>query len=453
MINWRKPIIISALKISGQPVFSYLKLLTSAEYSSPEDLLELQHDRLEKLLRHAYKKVPYYHKVLAQAGVVKDGKLCLTRFGEVPVLTKQLIRTQGTAMYAADYKSRKAFRNTTGGATGEPLEFLQDRDYRAWSFARRFYFNLMAGKDIGQPEIKLWGSQQDTLVGAERLSTRLKRWGFNMLVLNSFLMTDEKMKEYAEKWNAFRPKQVWAYTSSIYEFGRYLRRKNMTIFSPCSIICAAETLTEQVRTFVEEVFGCHALNQYGSREAGAMACECPNKEGLHTFVLDNKIEILDEHLRPCQPGETGNIYVTTLNNYSMPLIRYRIGDMGTVAKHTRCSCGRGWPLIANIVGRHIEAFRTKDGRAIPGQFFIHFVGVVYNEGYIKRFQVIQKDYDKILVRVVVADEAKFSSRKQDIVESIRKVLGQKCKVEFEYVDDIPPTKSGKYLYTISELKS
>jgi phenylacetate-CoA ligase len=273
-----------------------------------------------------------------------------------------------------------------------------------------------------------------------------------MLILNSFLMSDERMGKYIESWNKFKPKQVWAYTSSILEFARYINRRGIHIHPPISIICAAETLTEDVRTVIEKAFLCPALNQYGSREAGAIACECLKKEGLHVFSLNNKVEILNNNLELCRPGQIGKVYITTLNNYSMPLIRYDIGDMATVAENTKCSCGRGWPLIANVVGRHIETFKTRDGRVVPGQFFIHFVGVVYNEGFIKRFQVVQKDYDKILVRVVVADEDKFSSRKQDITESFRRVLGQDCKVDFEYVDDIPPAKSGKYLYTISELK-
>ena len=163
------------------------------------------------------------------------------------------------------------------------------------------------------------------------------------------------------------------------------------------------------------------------------------------------MEILDESLRPCPPGRMGNVYVTALDNLSMPLIRYGIGDMAIPAKTPKCSCGRGAPLIETVVGRHIEVFKTRDGKVVPGEFFIHFVGVVYNKGVVKKFQVIQKSYDYILIKAVLLDNQKFAETIPALVGSIRKVMGQDCKVEFEYVDDIPPTKSGKYLYTISEL--
>jgi phenylacetate-CoA ligase len=170
------------------------------------------------------------------------------------------------------------------------------------------------------------------------------------------------------------------------------------------------------------------------------------------FPLHNKIEILNDDLEPSEPDQPGKIYITTLNNFSMPLIRYDIGDMGVLSSEQTCSCGRGWPLIQKVIGRHIETFTTKDGRKIPGEFFIHFVGVVYNKNFVKRFQVVQKDYDYILVKLVVLDAEKFEEHKTDIISAIQRVMGQDCKVEFQYVEDIKPTATGKYLYTLSEVK-
>jgi phenylacetate-CoA ligase len=76
---------------------------------------------------------------------------------------------------------------------------------------------------------------------------------------------------------------------------------------------------------------------------------------------------------------------------------------------------------------------------------------VYNKGIVRKFQVIQKGYDYIVIKLVLLDNQKFNELKPELTGSIRKVMGPGCKVEFEYVDDIPPAKSGKYLYTISEL--
>jgi len=297
-------------------------------------------------------------------------------------------------------------------------------------------YNEWAGKRLGERELKLWGSERDIFEGAEKASTKLRRWGFNVVLLNSFAMSDEIMTKYVQVWNHFKPKMVWAYTSSVFEFAEFIRRSGLKIFSPNSIVCTAETLTEQVRTFVQEVFRCPVLNQYGSREVGIVGCECLKREGLHTFHLHNKVEILDDNLQPCKVGQTGNIYVTALHNFSMPLIRYDIGDMAIPAEKQFCSCGRVWPLIQSVTGRTSDHFKTRDGRLIHGEYFTH---LFYGKDEIKKFRVIQHDYENVEILVEINEKIKF-------------VLGDSCKISFNEVDEIPGASSGKYRYTISEIR-
>ena len=108
-------------------------------------------------------------------------------------------------------------------------------------------------------------------------------------------------------------------------------------------------------------------------------------------------------------------------------------------------------MLEKVIGRYIEVFKTKDGRTIPAEFFIHFIGVVYNKGDVKKFQVVQKDYDRVVIRMVVTDNPNLATFKAEVTNSIRRVMGQECTVGFECVADIAPTTSGKYLYTISEV--
>jgi phenylacetate-CoA ligase len=206
-----------------------------------------------------------------------------------------------------------------------------------------------------------------------------------------------------------------------------------------------------MQELIGNVFQCRVFNRYGSREVGSIACSCEKNEGLHVSVWNNYLEILDDNFRAVGPGGIGRIYVTNLNNYSMPLIRYQIGDIGIAAENHECSCGRKTPLIKGVMGRHMEVFKTKNGKIIPAEFFIHFIGVVYNEGYIRKFQVVQKSYEQIVIRAVIGDMQKFNESKEKLVNSIKKVMGPDCRVDFEIVDEIQAYDSGKYLYTVSEL--
>lgn len=447
MLNWRKPAFHAVMSLAGYPAYRYLRFLKSIEYKSPEELLQLQNEKLRQLLEHANKYVPYYNKILAETAVVKNNRIILENLSAIPPLTKEIIRRQGENLYSADYKKRKWYLNTSGGSTGQPVQFMQDRNCQSWDFACRFYYNLMAGKDVGEPELLLWGSERDILGQKEKLSTTLRRWIFNKKVLNSFMMSTESMKSYARLWNSFKPKMVWAYTSSIFEFARYIKNTNTGIFTPASIICTAETLTEDVRGFIEQVFGCPVLNQYGSREVGVIACECTHKEGLHTFGMNNKIEILDNNLQPCNPGQMGRVYITTLNNYSMPLIRYSIGDTAVVSDKKLCSCGRTSPLIATVTGRTSDHFKTRDGRLIHGEYFTH---LFYDKIEIRKFRVIQHDYEDI--EILAESDGAISKRTiGDLEDRIKLAIGQNCRVSFKQLDQIPPAASGKYRYTISEV--
>ena len=451
-MNWRKPLIYTLLYTSGSKIPKYLKQIRKYEYLSQEDIRKLTNEKLEKLLIHAYNNVPYYHKILKKCGVVADSKVELKNFCNIPPLTKKIIKTEGENLYSADYKSRKSFINTSGGSTGEPISFIQDKEYRDWNYSNKIYYKTFAGQHIGNKEFRLWGSERDLLEGRDKLSAIIINWLYNRTNLNAFKMTEKDMCRFVDAINRERPKWIEAYVQPMYELARYIKKNNLRIHSPNGVLTLAGTLYPEIKDLIEEVFRCKTFNRYGTREVGDVACSCEKQEGLHLSAWNSYIEILDDKMAPTQPGDVGKVYVTTLNNYSMPLIRYDIGDTAIAAEKGQCSCGRGAPLIKSITGRHMEVFKTRDGTIVPAEFFIHFVGVVYNEGYIEKFQVLQEDYDYIVIKAVVKDRQKFEECKPNLVDSIKKVMGQDCKIEFKVVDEIQPTESGKYLYTISNVK-
>ena len=200
-------------------------------------------------------------------------------------------------------------------------------------------------------------------------------------------MSEGDMKNYVKIINKEKPKIIEAYVQSIYEFARFIRNNDLEVFSPRGIITSAGTLYPEMKELIEEVFHTKVYNRYGSREVGDMACSCEKDEGLHLNIFNQYVEILNDKLELCKPGEIGKVYVTTLNNYSMPLIRYDIGDMAIPAKNEQCSCGRGLPLIEKVVGRTGSMIKTKKGVFINVVFSKEvevrepeaFVGIDLNE--------------------------------------------------------------------------
>ena len=391
-MNWRKPLIFAGLYLTGSKIPKYLKEIKRIEKLPQEEIKKYQEEKLKKLLLHAYCNVPYYRKILPKSGVIKNGKVYLENFDKIPILTKEIIRKEGTNLYSKDYKSRKPYENTSGGSTGEPVKFIQDKEYDEWNIATKIYYNQMLGKEIGEKEIKFWGSERDIFKGNIGFKNKIFNFIYNRNLVNSFRLNFVGLNKAIDSWNRFKPKIVWSYVDSAYELSRHIEKNKINIFSPEAIIVTAGVLTENIRKYVEDTFQTEVYNQYGSREVGVVACECKAHEGLHIFEYFQYLELINS-----DKNRNGEIIITNLTNYSMPLIRYRIGDTAKI-KNKKCSCGRGFKLLENVTGRITDHFIKKDGTIVHGEYFTH---LFYFKDWIKKFQVIQKDYNLIVCSIVL----------------------------------------------------
>ncbi len=433
----------------------HLRQLDQWQWMSQEQILTLQQERLKRLLSFACRHVPYYREVLKSCKVVNgSGAVNLNNFDRIPLLEKKTLRA-GFDKLKSDEQHKLNWRYTTsGGSTGEPVCVIHDKEYSDWGQATKILDDEWSGYSIGTKQILLWGSEQDLFVGRETLKTHIRRCLRSELCLNAFRMTPERMASYVEKINNYQPVRIFAYSNSIYELARFVENKGLEVYSPRSVKTTASNLHKHMRNKIENIFNAPVYDCYGSREVGDIACECDHHEGLHVFAPTHYVEILRPDGSPTEPGEAGELVVTLLTNYAMPLIRYRIGDMGVWAGNP-CTCGRGLPLLREVTGRMTDVFIKRDGGVVLPEYIIHLVGVVLNKGWILKYQVIQQDYDLVLVLIVPRDRVThlaYADEKKTIDEKIRLVMGQECRVEFKFVDDIAPTATGKYRYTISKIK-
>lgn len=437
-MNWRKPLIKALLKITGSKIINNLNEIKRIENFNKEQIKEYQDEKLKKILLHAYKNVPYYTKVLVKSKVIVNGEVHLENFNKIPILTKDIMRKEGNNLYSKDYQTRKPFENTSGGSTGEPVRFIQDKNFYEWMVATKLYYFHMAGKELGEKELKLWGSERDILEGTIGIKDKLMNFLYNRRFLNSFRMTQENMKEYLEEINRFKPIVIWAYVDSIFELAKYIEENNLKVYSPRAIISAAGNLTNDIRAEIERVFGCKVFNAYGTREVGDIASEKEPKKGLIIYDWFQYLEVIKS-----------KIIITNLENYSMPFIRYEIGDLGELGENDN-----NFNILKSISGREMEVFKNSRGDILTPEYFIHMIGVVFNDGSIRKFQIIQNKIDKITIKAILnKSKGDFNKTMKTIEEKvIKSLMGNNCKIEWEIVKDIPKTKSGKYLYTISEIR-
>ena len=423
------------------------KEILKLEFAKRELIEEYRNGKLIDLLLHAHRNTRYYREVLEECGVVKGNEVDLDRFGDIPVLTKDIITGRRDDLLSEDNGRRKTYRNSSGGSTGEPVIFIQDAFYKDWNWATNFFYNHMLGKSPGEKEIKLWGSKRDVDDSGKGIGNKIANFAYNRVLLDSFFMNSEKMRSHLNTIRNSRARSMWTYYDSALELASYIENENLEPPNVPITISTIGALIEEVCGKIEKNLGTKAYNQYGSREVGPIACECVEKKGLHVFEWTTYLEILKENNEQCGPGEEGELFVTLLTNYSMPLIRYRIGDTAVWSSDTACSCGRNLKKLEGVTGRITDHFRKKDGSMVHAQYFI--LGFYYHE-WIKRFQVVQEDYDLVVCNIQV-HRSPTELEKQAITDNIQGAMGRDCRVEFRFVDEIHPSPSGKYLYTISKV--
>lgn len=431
--------------------FNYLKyysFLNKSQWNSIESNQKKQAELLYDLLDYALTRIPYYKEICAARGITIRKDSVFDDLRKFPILTKDIMKKEFDHVYKLRF-GKKWYYNSSGGSTGEPVKLIQDFDFKMKMLLVKKLQKTWMGYSCGDPEIRLWGSERDITKEHDDMVHKAANWFKSSQVLNSFLMDKQKMREYISVINKTKPSLIVAYAQSIHELAKFAEEQDIPIYSPNAVMTSAGRLYDNFRSNIERVFKCPVFDRYGSREVGDIACECEKHKGLHVSMFTHYVEILNKNLQPCREGEIGDIYITLLTNYTMPLIRYKIGDLA-VYTDKKCSCGRGLPLIKNVIGRDMAIFKTRQGKLVQGEFFIHYIGVVFNKGTIDKFQVIQKNYDLIEIKVVVRDKKSFYSDQHRIEKLIKKIMGANCKIKWTFVKDILPTKSGKYMYTIRE---
>lgn len=433
------------LKLNGKDIFFEYEKLKKLEYDPTEKNLAFQEKKLKKLLLYSWKNVPYYQTILSDSGVVKSGKVYLENFCKVPVLTKEIIRKEGSNLYSKE-KRKGVYENSSGGSTGEPVKFLQDSEYWTKSMAGAWLQSSFV-TDYPCKHIKLWGSERDILQGGYGITGNLKNWLYSRKFLNSFRMSEKDMANFVGQINSYKPQVIEAYAQSIYELSKFVIENKLEVYSPAGIISSAGMLYPEMKRVIEKAFKCRVINRYGSREVGSIACSCEKSDRLHLNVFQNYVEILDQKQKEVGGGRMGSVHVTTLTNFAMPLIRYDIGDLAVRSKIVKCSCGRGMPFLESVRGREVNIFKTKKEELIDGEYFTH---LFYHKEWVKQFQVVQKKHNFVMINIVVKEKA-VNKDIRNIENAICKVI-PKCRIEWNFVNKIEPLRSGKYIYTVSEVK-
>jgi len=425
--------------------FRLLREYEVNQWRSTDELRLIQWEKLRKLIAHVYEHVPYYRMQFERIGFSPADLNTPSDMQHLPFLSKKDIRENQGDMLANNSSSTCLFSSWTGGSTGVPIKFKYDRYSYECRIAASARADRWSGWEFGVRELYIWGVRAT----ADSLFLRWKKNIHHLLlrrkIFNSYLFSAETLPRYVDELNTYKPEIIVGYAGTVAILAQFIKEKGRWCHSPRAVIATAEQISPEQRDLIESVFQAPVFNRYGSREFMIIGMECDQHDGLHLNIDNQYIEVLKDG-KPVVPGEVGEVVITDLNNYAMPFVRYKIGDLG-VLSDSKCSCGRGLPLLKSVNGRIMDAIKTRDGRCVTGLFFTH---LMKDFEEIRQFRVIQKSYDALEIEFVRTE--KYTDEcLQYLRREIGKILGDGVGIIFRAVPEIRPLASGKQRITFSEL--
>lgn len=400
------------------------------------------------LLKHSYGSVPYYRELFNKLGLKPEDIPTIEDLPKLPILEKESIREnfKNGRIVAQNVSKKRLIYTSTSGSTGEPLSFYKDRISDSWNWTCKFRGFEWAGYRLGDRNVRIVGNPE-IIKKNGRLLEKIKRSVFNMLFIPAYEMKEKNIDKFVTLISEFKPIIIRGFSSSIYVLVDYLGEKNLNIHRPRCVVITGEKCFDWQRKVIEHQFGCEVFDDYGSIEINSIAYECEEHIGLHVSMENVIVEFVNEHGEVIGDGRIGDIVVTGLNSFSMPFIRYRLGDRGRYL-NVKCPCGRALCLIDHIEGRITDVIFTPSGKHLSVYFF---TALFKHLTSVKQFQIRQKSKDQLETLIVVNHN--FDTK--DLItinKRIQEYVGSDMVNSVKIVDNIPLDSSGKRKFIISEVR-
>lgn len=428
------------------PRLKHLKYLNKSQYFSLEYLKELQFEKFKSLFSHAYHNTIYYRKKCNEVGITPQLLQTIADIEKVPFLTKADIKEYSADMIATGFNVDRLSAFKTGGATGKPAIVYKDPlavELGAASGLRAFRW---AGWEIGEAWGRVWGNPPSN----DTIKQKMLHYLIHpMYYLDTMNLNDKSMFEFANILKQVKPSILHGHSHSLYIFSLFCRRKKIAYIKPKGIVSTSMMLMTHERACIEEVFQAKVTNLYGCEEVGLIGCGCEKHEGFHLNIEDVYVEFINERGQPASDGEKGAIVVTSLINKSMPIIRYKLEDVG-VPCAKKCECGRELPLMKEVSGRVADFLVRKDGSLVAGVSLVERTLTVYPG--IRQMQIVQEDLDNIVLNIVKSDP--FNSKVEKKLEAeFKNFVGNHNRIHINFVHAIKQEVSGKYRFSISKVQN
>jgi phenylacetate-CoA ligase len=412
-------------------VSSYRQIKKIQEYSTNERK-EWQNARLRQLIDYAYNNTKHYNQQFKQLGLLPENINSIEDLEKLPVLTKKTIRENLNNILSDCITSIPHIKSGTGGSSGDPLIYYQDR--RSWSMcnANNIINWERVGYNYGDKFIAL-GSTSLYVNKKTLLKHKMYYYLKNKIALNGVNMSEKVCKNYINLIKKTKIRFIYGYASSIYILAKYALENNEKIkIGAC--FTTSEVLQDHFRRTIKNAFLCDILDCYGANDGGLNAFA--RYEGFYDVGYNCLVRIE----KPDSNG-IGPALLTDLFNFAMPLINYKIGDEIQIDETKNKDYPYNGQIINKVFGRTSDIIQLENGVTLTGPGFT----ILFKDLPVEHYCIKKSGINTIECSIVKLPG--FTQYHEDIIRStFKKQMGADTVFNIEYTIQIPQTKSGKRQY-------
>ena len=396
-------------------------------------------NRLRRVLRHAADQIPYYREVFNRTGFDPRVDFSFDDFGKLPVLERDHVRTAGDDLISKQIPRELLIKDATGGSTGTPTEIWVGPEESGWRESALEYPMRRIGVPTGVSTALFWGHNLDP-INRDSLRDRFHDFEMNRRWFDSFRLSADVLEKYHREFEDWKPACIIAYASAAGHLAEYILERGYQANYPTRcFVTGAEKLLPAHRAAIVEAFNRPVHERYGSRDAGLMAFQYDPER-----TLDFEVDWVNVLVEPESNDPLSPILITKLHADAMPMLRYRIGDVGRFPEGSR----PGHPafVLHEIAGREGARLWLPDGRWLMSQELPHML----KDYPVREFMCVQRaDYS---VQIQIVPRNGFSEENKQRILDTMGVNLPGLELSILMVEEIPRTAANKWQPVVSEVK-
>ncbi|MBN2006519.1 MAG: phenylacetate--CoA ligase family protein [Anaerolineae bacterium] len=423
---------VQSLFAQGNSILAALR----NERLSPEKVLDLQNRKLRAMVNHAYHNTIFYRRKFERAGLTADDIQTVDDLPKLPPTTKQELRiAKVEEILARGYTPENTIIEPTSGSSGIVLRVYHAQD----AFDRYFAYAFRPLWEMGyRPWYRVAYTALEPVAPLpwEKLGLGVRR---------QIDLRSGDPRKYVEALLDLHPQMLLGFPSIFMLIVRSANPEELAQIRPKAILLNSELLTDTTRQIIGEAFQCECYDDYSTIEFHQVAFECRHHRSH--LAADNVIVEVTQEGQPVPAGEKGEILITGLTNHAMPLLRYGIGDIGTISPE-RCPCGRGFPVMKLVEGRIDDYITLPSGRKLSPRLVnptIEFLPGV------REHVVVQESPDEFSVYVNIAPEYADATA-ADVVSGLEQLFQEPVHIRLIHTTEFERGRTGKLRCVISKVK-